>query len=192
MDPSRTAHLNDETPRELHARLTLYRAHNAKFMEYFPDGTHRELARTDPLDVALLAKIPFPHIELAAVQQLMATLRYFLFDLQHRRQELVPHHGPEQTLSNMVFYRRYEQGYGIVVPVQTHNYAKFAVNPQLRDQLAQTALEDEVQMQQKFVASGNGYYLDVSHPVFSLSRNKYLTAMLRQRSTEFSSILSGR
>ncbi|KAJ7116942.1 hypothetical protein C8R44DRAFT_791678, partial [Mycena epipterygia] len=175
MDPSRTAHLNDETPRQIHDRLQVYRAHNAKFMEYFPDGTCRELERNDPLNVALLAKIPFPNIEPQHVQQMMNTLRYFLFDLQNQRREIVPHHGPEQTLSNMVFYRQYQEGYGLILPVQTYNYAKFAVSPQLRNQLAQTAHEDEVQMQQKFVTSENGYYLDVS-----------------QRSTESSLILRGR
>ncbi|KAJ7116945.1 hypothetical protein C8R44DRAFT_202459 [Mycena epipterygia] len=172
MDPSRTAHLNDETPRQIHDRLQVYRTHNAKFMEYFPDGTCRELERNDPLNVALLAKIPFPNIDLQHVQQMMNTLRYFLFDLQNRRRELVPHHGPEQTLSNMVFYRQYQEGYGIIIPVQTYNYAKFAVSTQLRNQLAQTAFEDEVQMQQKFVASGNGYYLDaaINRVIFNFKR----------------------
>lgn len=156
----RPAHLNEETPRQLQDRLLLYRSHNVKFVEYFPDGTWRELERNDPLDIVLLAKTAFPGILLPQMQQLMNTLRYFLFDLQNSRREIVPHRGPPQTLSNMVFYRQYPQSYGIIVPVQPNNYATFPIPLALRSQLAQTALEDEVEMQQKFVATGNAYYLD--------------------------------
>ncbi|KAJ7692568.1 hypothetical protein B0H17DRAFT_1200390 [Mycena rosella] len=160
MDPMQTAHLNDENPRQIQDRLRLYRAHNAKFVEYFPDGTWRELDRDDPLEFVLLAKMEFPGIQLPQVEQLMNTLRYFLFDLQNSRLEIVPHYGPPHTLSNLVFYRQYSRRYGIVVPVQTYNYAKSVLPLLLREQMAQTQLEDEVEMQRKFVASGNGYYLD--------------------------------
>ncbi|KAJ7636402.1 hypothetical protein FB45DRAFT_906564 [Roridomyces roridus] len=163
MDPLRTAHLNEESPRQIHDRLRFYRSHNAKLLEYFPDGTFRVLSRDDSLlDVALLATTPFPGIQPAQVQQLMNTLRYFLFDLQNSRLEFVPHQGPDQTLSNMIFYRAYaDGGYGIIVPVQASAYGKFMLNPAMRQQLAETPLEDEVQMQQSFAAQGNGYYLDV-------------------------------
>ncbi|KAJ6565811.1 hypothetical protein DFH09DRAFT_1157078 [Mycena vulgaris] len=172
MDPMRTAHLNDETPRQIQDRLIGYRAHNAKFVEYFPDGTSRELARNDPLDLALLAKTPFPGISALQAQQMMNTIRFFLFDLQNSMREVVPHYGPPQTLSNLVFYRQYPQGYGIIVPVQTYTYAKFALPVALRSQLAQTALEDEVEMQEKFVASGNAYYLDalINRVIFNFGR----------------------
>lgn len=167
MDPRRTAHLNEETPRQIRDRLRLYRAHNAKLVEYFPDGTCRELERDDPLDVVLLAKMAFPGIQLPQVQQMMNTLRYFLFDLQNSMREMVPHQGPDQTLSNMVFYRQYPEGYGIIVPVQTYTYTKSSLPAALRQPLAHTPLEDEVQLQQNFVASGNGYYLDVSALFFA-------------------------
>ncbi|KAJ7501112.1 hypothetical protein B0H11DRAFT_2224942 [Mycena galericulata] len=172
MDPRRPAHLNEETPRQIRDRLRLYRVHNAKFVEYFPDGMCRELERDDPLDVVLLAKATFPNVQLAQVQQLMNTLRYFLFDLQNSRREIVPHQGPEQTLSNMIFYRQYPGGYGIIVPVQTYTYAKCFLPPALREPLAQTPLEDEVQLQQNFVASGNGYYLDtvINRVIFNFKR----------------------
>ncbi|KAJ7478387.1 hypothetical protein FB451DRAFT_183825 [Mycena latifolia] len=172
MDPMRTAHLNDESPRQLQERLRLYRSHNVKFVEYFPDGTCRELARDDPLDIVLLAKTPFQNIMLPEVQHLMNTLRYFLFDLQNSRREMVPHYGPPQTLSNLVFYRQYSQIYGIILPVQAYNYAKFALPLPLRSQLAQTPLEDEVEMQQKFVASGDSYYLDavINRVIFNFRR----------------------
>ncbi|KAJ7081210.1 hypothetical protein B0H15DRAFT_1024977 [Mycena belliarum] len=160
MDPMRTAYLNEETPRQLQERLRLYRAHNSKFMEYFPDGTSRELERNDPLDIVLLAKTAFPGILLQQVEQLMNTLRYFLFDLQNSKREIVPHYGPPQTLSNLVFYRQYPQTFGIIIPVQPNNYARFQLPLALRSQLAQTALDGEVEMQQKFAATGNAYYLD--------------------------------
>ncbi|KAJ7175107.1 hypothetical protein C8R43DRAFT_943372 [Mycena crocata] len=172
MDPLRTAYLNEETPRQLHDRLRLYRAHNVKFVEYFADGTCRELERTDPLDFVLLAKTAFPHIQLPQVQQLMNTLRYFLFDLQNSLRELPPHYGPDQTLSNMVFYRPYIDSFGIILPVQVSNYTKFQLPHGLRDQLAQTPLDSEVQLQQNFVATGNAYYLDgvINRVIFNFRR----------------------
>ncbi|KAF8202622.1 hypothetical protein K438DRAFT_2015229 [Mycena galopus ATCC 62051] len=160
MDPLCTALLNAETPRQIYDRLRFYRAHNVKFLEYFPDGTSRELDQNDPLDLSILATTPFPNIQLAQVQQMMNTLRYFLFDLQNSRRELVPHYGPEQTLSNLVFYRQYPQGYGIILPVQAYPPVRYSLPPALRTQLSQTPLEDEVRLQQSFVASGNGYYLE--------------------------------
>jgi len=161
MDPLRTAHLNAETPHQIHDRLRFYRGHNAKFLEYFPDGTFRELDHSDPLNLNLLATTPFPGIQLSQVQQMMNTLRYFLFDFQNSLRELVPHYGPDQTLSNLVFYRQYpEGGFGLIFPVQAYTYVRYALPPTLRAQLAQTPLEDEIQLQQNFVASQNGYYLD--------------------------------
>lgn len=164
MDPLQTAHLNAEPPRQVHDRLRFYRGHNAKFLEYFPDGTFRELERTDPLNLSVLATTPFRDIQLPQVQQMMNTLRYFLFDLQNSLRELVPHYGPDQTLSNLVFYRHYPEtgSYGIILPVQAYSYVRYPLPPALRTQLAQTPLEDEVQLQQNFVASGDAYYLDVS------------------------------
>ncbi|KAJ7875656.1 hypothetical protein B0H13DRAFT_2549863 [Mycena leptocephala] len=172
MDPLRTAHLNAESPRQLQDRLRFYRAHNVKFLEYFPDGTFHELERTDPLDLNLLATTPFPDIQLPQVQQMMNTLRYFLFDLQNSLRELVPHYGPDQTLSNLVFYRQYPDGYGIILPVQAYTYVRYPLPPALRTQLAQTPLEDEVQLQQNFVSSGNGYYLDavINRVIFNFRR----------------------
>ncbi|KAJ7744774.1 hypothetical protein DFH07DRAFT_978094 [Mycena maculata] len=173
MDPRRTAYLNEETPHQIRDRLRFYRAHNVKFVEYFPDGTCRELERNDSLDVLLLAKMPFPDIQLRQVQQMMSTLRYFLFDLQNSMREIVPHHGPAQTLSNMVFYRQYSEGYyGLIFPVQTNTYAKCPLHPSMRDLLAQTPLEDEAQLQQSFVASGNAYYLDtlINRVIFDFGR----------------------
>ncbi|KAJ7018913.1 hypothetical protein C8F04DRAFT_1198324 [Mycena alexandri] len=158
---------NDNPPfvcrvdKQIHERVLLYRGHNAKFLEYFPDGTCRELERTDPLALSLLATTPFPGIQAPQVQQLMNTLRYFLFDLQNSVYELVPHGGPDQTLSNMVFYRQYPEGFGIIIPVQACTGPRYALPATLRPQLAQTALEDEPQLQHNFVASGNAYYLDV-------------------------------
>ncbi|KAF7354239.1 hypothetical protein MVEN_01111800 [Mycena venus] len=143
MDPLRTAHLNAETPRQIHDRLRFYRGHNAKFLEYFPDGTSRELDSSDPLNLSLLATTPFPGIQLSQVQQMMNTLRYFLFDLQNSLRELVPH---------------LRAGPDLVEPAYT--YVRYALPPALRTQLAQTPLEDEIQLQQNFVASQNGYYLD--------------------------------
>ncbi|KAJ7718458.1 hypothetical protein B0H16DRAFT_1897656, partial [Mycena metata] len=168
MDPLRTAHLNAENVHQIHERLLLYRGHNAKFLEYFPDGTCRELERTDPLAFTLLATTPFPGIQPPQVQQLMNTIRYFLFDLQNSVYELVPHGGPDQTLSNMVFYRQYPEGFGVMIPVQASTGPRYALPVTLRTQLAQTTLEDEPQLQQNFVASGNAYYLDVGILVSAL------------------------
>ncbi|KAJ7264519.1 hypothetical protein B0H12DRAFT_1102119 [Mycena haematopus] len=162
MDPLCTALLNAETSRQIYDRLRFYRGRNVKFLEYFPDGTFRELDQNDPLDLTILATTPFPGIQFAQVQQMMNTLRYFLFDLQNSRRELVPHYGPEQTLSNLVFYRQYPQGYGIILPVQAYPTVRYALSPARRTQLAQTPLEDEVGLQQSFVASGNGYYLETA------------------------------
>ncbi|KAJ7633679.1 hypothetical protein DFH06DRAFT_1222516 [Mycena polygramma] len=172
MDPLRTAHLNAETPQQIRDRLHFYRAHNAKFLEYFPDGTFRELEPTDPLNLSVLATTPFPGIQPAHAQQLMNTLRYFLFDLQNSLRELVPHHGPDQTLSNLVFYRQHPEGFGIVLPVQAYSYVRFPLPPALRTQLAQTPRDDEVQLQQNFVDSGNGYYLDavINRVIFNFRR----------------------
>ncbi|KAJ7869956.1 hypothetical protein B0H14DRAFT_2726840 [Mycena olivaceomarginata] len=162
MDPQCPAYMNGETSPQIYDRLQFYRRLNVKFLEYFPDGSSRELEHTDALaPVSLLATTAFPNIQLAQVQQMMNTLRYFLFDLQNSRCELVPHGGPPQTLSNLVFYRQYPEGYGIILPVQPYACVRYSVPPTLRNQLAQTPLEDEVQLQQSVVANGNSYYLDV-------------------------------
>lgn len=168
MEPQHTAHRTQETPRQLRHRLKRYRAHNVKFMEYFPDGTCRQLEPDDPLHLVLLSKMNFPDIQLPQVQQMMNTLRYFLFDLENSRREIVCHKGPDQTLSNMVFYRQYVGGYGVVIPVQTYNYPKFQLPSSLRQSLARTPLGDEMQLQQKFVASGDRHHLDVSKPPVAL------------------------
>ncbi|KAJ6566558.1 hypothetical protein B0H19DRAFT_712031 [Mycena capillaripes] len=173
MDPLRTAHLNAETPRQIHDRLRFYRGHNAKFLEYFPDGTSRELENTDALNFSLLATTPFPDIQFTQVQQMMNTLRYFLFDLQNSLRELVPHYGPDQTLSNLVFHRQYPDGsHGIIVPVQAYTYVRYPLPLALRTQLAQAPLEDEVQLQQNFIASGDAYYLDavINRVIFNFKR----------------------
>jgi len=161
MDPTRPTFLNAESPPQIRERLLLYRAHNVKFVEYFADGMFRELDRTDPLDLTLLATTAFPHICRPELQQLMNALRYFLFDLQNSMRELVPHHGPVFTLSNMVFCRQYPDGRcGVVLPVQTYNYKRFRLPEGLRLTLAETPLADEVELQHKFVETGNMYYLD--------------------------------
>ncbi|KAK7036228.1 hypothetical protein R3P38DRAFT_618517 [Favolaschia claudopus] len=160
MDPQLTALLNAESLTQIQARVQKYRKYNVNFLEYFA-GSCRELGSDDALNFSLLATTSFPGVDPAGVQHMMNTIRYFLFDLQNSRRELIPHHGPEQTVSNLVFYRPYPNGtYGIVFPVQVCPQGHFQLPTTLRDTLATTPTADELQLLQNFLQSGNAYYFD--------------------------------